>query len=407
CRRCEHSIVVGPPSQAQPAAKAAASQATSGPIVPTAASREPRWFVANPDGSYQKLAESEARGLIQAGALSGSTLVWKKGFGEWGPADQTEPWKTLLAAKAAHKDAVAKSRESSAAPIARDSDQMVIGVPVAAMPEPSRRPVAKPQPRPASAAVQSNRPAVVPSSPPSSSSHAAARAIRQTGGALPARKPRKRRKTDRSSAAVGNLQDTAGTIAGAAASNSGSQQAVSLPIVRASEPNVAARRLDPGAGSRGRATQRPPTEAEASRPTPAPQQRPPSGAVQADSPDGGPDGERAGWAPATDTYIGPRHRYTHRIGSEAQRDALLEQVERETTLRRDLRRWQWVALGTACLAIVGFAMAIFSLMHLRNVEKAASACDAPAEAPAEVAPELEDDAPLTDDEPAAAAGDDD
>ncbi len=71
------------------------------------------------------------------------------------------------------------------------------------------------------------------------------------------------------------------------------------------------------------------------------------------------------WAPATDTYIGPRDRFTRRLGSDAQRQELLAQVDRERSMLRQLRFWQWIALGCACAAIVAFGLTVYALINMR------------------------------------------
>ncbi len=396
CRHCSHRVVVSVPAE----------EVVAGPIQPAAASREPRWFVANADGSYQKLAESEVAALIDSGELAAATLIWRKGFGEWAPAGQTAPWVERFAQRAA----------ASAPPSAQASPA----------PPPAAQPVRR------ASAAHSAPPAAQPSGP---------------------RRSRPRRKTDRGPAGAA---DAAGadnaTLAGQAsvvgtAGPSRGQEAVSLPIIRpnrapsgvvpsrqprpsprrtsgthrapsgvasgpqpaapaasaAPAPQVSVRvnaaHLQPGgqqhadgAGGRSAASRRSPSQRVDNRRPPSQATQAPRGPAGARGPeesgrfapgaqpsgtpmDGGarPDDGTA-WSPATDTYIGPRDRFTHRIGSDQERRHLLAQVEREGRLRRELRRWQWVALATAAVAIVAFGVAIFGLVGMRMAEKRAAAC---------------------------------
>lgn len=335
CRHCNERVVVHPQ---------AASPSASAAVAPAVTSREPRWFVANADGSYQKLAESEVHSLVAAGALAGETLVWRKGFGEWAPAAETEPWAGLLASRSKEVSAPAPRPAPARRGARISSGARNVGVSSAAAAAPARKP------RPIR---QNDRPE--PSIRPSSS-------------AGPGGTRRRRRKTDRGLAAPGPDAEATSSaveersqvsVVGAAAPHNG-QQAVSLPIVRPKRGSSAATKARPAATAAAAAA--------------AGDRFAPSAQPQGTPMDGNDGNDPTDWAPATDTYIGPRDKFTRRLGSEAQRDALLEQVDRETRLRRDLQRWQWVALGTACVAIVSLSLAIFAFMAQREAEGTAAAC---------------------------------
>ncbi len=393
CRHCGERVVVEPIVAKRPA---------SGAIAPTAASREPRWFVAGADGSYQKLAESEARSLIEAGALSGETLVWRKGFGEWAPASQTEPWASLLI----ERQRMAQPPAAQPQPPAARAPQPQVASAHAAAPRPATQQPASPRQSSVRAGV-----APVAVAPHAAAPHAIApHAIAPAASAVPAGtapdigepmsraeagaaspRPdaslgrRRRRITDRGLAAPSagaNAGEAGDEVAGRSVvgmtAQRGAQRAVSLPIVRPSRgpsgSHMAQVSQASQAGQAGPANRANPANhgRSAQRFSPSAQAHgTPMDANQAD------DG--TAWAPATDTYIGPRDRFTRRLGSELEREALLGQVDRETKLRRDLRRWQWVALGTACIATLAFSLAIFALMNQRDAEQVAAACTAPVE----------------------------
>ena len=116
CRHCGERIVVQVPNDpavvAAEVAPVVAQRRPHDPLArvlaePQVEARpdEPRWFVAAPDGSHRKLAESELEAEIRSGAVTPETLVWKKGLAEWLPAAGVERWQPSLAAVVAPPDA--------------------------------------------------------------------------------------------------------------------------------------------------------------------------------------------------------------------------------------------------------------------------------------------------------------
>ena len=409
CRRCGNRIVVAVPAgdavanrvggrgaaqeraeagsarQSQPAARPHSSQQETGgarrgprrdPLgmrLATGgdqkAAPEIKWFVANQDGSYRKLATSLVGAGIRAGEIGPEVLLWRKGWAEWKAAGEAPEWsKHLGDAQALARDGTTTSRPSQdtaeSEPV--EAEQAVDAqAPVTATrlvtlaARPTREAAAAPQ---AEAPQEAAAEAVA---------EAVAEAIAEpvpapAAGPVPApadaeAEPGPDQQTSTPWAADSAPQRVVSSSIGR---TDPKQKAVSLPIVRAKEvEQPSARRRASGLRSR-RQTAAPGQPRPAGSGGRFAPRRPPSGTPIDGRAELG-EGSDSSWAPATDTYIGPRDRFTRRIGSEEQRMELLARVEREHSLLRQLRLWQWIALGCACAAIFAFGLTVYMLIELR------------------------------------------
>lgn len=412
CRRCGNRIVVAVPAEAQTPRRVEAvrsrigvgsssvvapARAADSPIARPAqrstggARREPRrdpvgrhlttggavrttpeikWFVANPDGSYEKMPTSEVKTAIETGHVGAEVLVWRKGWAEWRPAGQAEEWAPSFAALPRQPRAAAVHQAAAPRPVT--ATRVVEAVAEAPQTE-------------AVAAAQAVAPvaSVVVNVPKVTAPAAAGGDATQTDGIAAvdhvAELP----------VVAASLRDDAEpqrVVSSSVGRTDPAQKAVSLPIVRIKAEErakgrrpsgILQRREVPGRGS--------------SRAAPASGGRFAAGTAATGTPmdSGAAAGEDAdsSWAPATDTYIGPRDRFTRRIGSEEQRQELLARVDLERSLLRQLRLWQWIALGCACAAIVAFGLTVYALIHLRLSEGELDTLRARTRRAAVVAPE--------------------
>ena len=407
CRHCGERIVVQVPQEgADHAASSAAAAASSAPerrgpdplarplAEPKVEARpdEPRWFVAAPDGSHRKLAESELEAEIRTGAVTGDTLVWRKGLAEWLPAASTDRWQPLLSSLFVAPDA------------ATVDDPALAAAAIAASPSSQR------MRRQTDLAFASPLPAGPGPGVADDSYHDSLGGDAETRWGIAA--------VGDDAAAEPSEQEAAPAASQIAGLSGGdtSQAAVSLPVVRAarldapsaqrSRDRLSERRM-PSAGHRlaahraesgGRAPGHDPRLTQsvnlgpvgghgarhplAGGPAMAPAAMAPSGPPPHVRESGGQgrDGAEAGsdglWAPATDTYVGPRDNFTRRLGSSSERELLLAHVERERNGQRELRRWQIATLGASCVAIIGLAIAGAAMLHARRTQQALAACTA-------------------------------
>ncbi len=411
CRHCGERIVVQVPNDAgaEPVQPAAAP-ARRGPdplarplAEPQVEARpdEPRWFVAAPDGSHRKLAESELEAEIRAGAVTGETLVWRKGLAEWLPAAATERWQAIVAALEVAPDAatvddpalaeVAMAASPGGQRVRRQTDlAFAASLPVGGHSTRADSGGAEGETRWGIAAVGDD----------DGGSHDAGS---HDGGS-------------RDGGSQAREAEAAALAASQVAGLSGhdaSQAAVSLPVVRAarldapaaqrSRERLSERRM-PSAGHRlpahradpvSRGSSQDPRSSQGAAPggaaahghahaVHAAAAAHPSAAPMAGSPrdpavqprDGGEAGSDGLWAPATDTYVGPRDNFTRRLGGSNERDLLLAHVERERSGQRELRRWQIATLAASCVALIGLAIAGAAMMHARRAQQALAACTA-------------------------------
>lgn len=363
CRHCSQRIVVQVPA-AEPVAEA-----------PTPAADEVRWFVAAADGSYRKLADSELERAIAAGEIDAQQLIWSKGFDEWLPVSETARWRERFGAVDAPAPADATSHDARPVSEPAAADQVPrrvrrtteVGLGEAAatgsepLGEPIHRAAAQPEPE-----------------------------ATQLADAL---SPEPEDVTREQAVAGGDDDDGLGqsTIAGVGSSDA-SQAAVSLPIVRAAPPPGRAdsglHRVRPRLSPRGAARR---SGLQESRPSPAVQQ-PVADAHSAHghaqphpaAHPGSAEGDLA-WAPATDTYIGPRDNFTRRLGSAAERDALIAQVEAGRRHRSEIQRWQAVTIAACGVAFLALLLAAWAMLDRRAATAALHACQHPPSTQAAVA----------------------
>lgn len=334
CRHCGQRIVVQ-----VPAAEAA-------PEVAPAPADEPRWFVAAADGSYRKLAESELAAAISTGDVGAQQLVWCKGFDEWLPAGEVPRWRPLFGdAGGASAPAPADRTVHQAQALHDDGDadeerrrqrrrtEVGLGDPTSELESQAT------EPAPAAAASAGQEVAPTEHSD-----------VLAPGGDAT--------RTDQPVVSV-EEPEVASSIAGVGSSDA-SQAAVSLPIVRAQRPEPIARRADSGL--------------HRARPRVAPR--------------GGQEVAEGGetWAPGTDTYIGPRDNFTRRLGSGAERDALIAQVETAKAQRLELRRWQAVTVAACGVAFVALLLAAWAMFERRVAAEALKTCHTPSATQAAAAP---------------------
>lgn len=375
-----------------------------------------KWFVAHSDGSHRKMLGPELKVAIQSGELDGDALIWRKGWPEWRPASQAAEWQPLLsrlsaervARVARQKQALASSSQSAARPAVQR-----MGVDTAPDPEPepvqrevsatrmvqvvddaqASDPQATRSTEPAPEAAQQKAAVIEERRQPArqdrghaeSGTDAAAAPEPATRAearqpAEPAEPAEESTSLDVAARVEDELPEDALLQQGSMDAEAGeqplsqddlqkSQRAVSLPIVRVKTGGqaVVAGRSAPLRSRRDTAS---PKETAAQR------RRTPSGRFAAGRPASGtpidgqhdPDSLDSAWAPATDTYIGPRDRFTRKLGSDEQRQELLARVEYERAMVRQLRFWQWIALGSACAAIFAFGLTVYALISLRITE---------------------------------------
>lgn len=362
CRHCSQRIVVQVPA-AEPVAEA-----------PAPAADEVRWFVAAADGSYRKLADSELERAIAAGEIDAQQLIWSKGFDEWLPVSETTRWRDRFGGVAAPAPADATSHDARPAAEAAAAESV---------PRRVRR----------TTEVGLGEAAATGSEPLGDSLQGAAGPEPEATQLADAVAPEPEDVT-REQAVVGGEDDASlgqSTFAGVGSSDA-SQAAVSLPIVRAAPPPGRAdsglHRVRPRLSPRGGARR---SGLHESRPSPAAQQpaaEPHSGHAHAQphpaGHPGGAEGDLA-WAPATDTYIGPRDNFTRRLGSAAERDALIAQVEAGRRHRSEIQRWQAVTIAACGVAFMALLLAAWAMLDRRAATAALQACQHPPSTQATVA----------------------
>lgn len=363
CRHCSQRIVVEVPA-AEPVAEA-----------PAPAADEVRWFVAAADGSYRKLADSELERAIATGEIDAQQLIWSKGFDEWLPVSETARWRDRFGRGAAPEPADATAHD--ARPVAEPA-------PAEQVPRRQRR----------STEVGLGEAAATGAEPAEDPAHgAAAQPEPEATQLADALAPEALEVTREQAIVAGDDEAVLGqsTIAGVGSSDA-SQAAVSLPIVRTAPPPGRAdsglHRVRPRLAPRG-ASRR--SGLHESRPSPAAQQpaaeaHPGHGHAQphpAAHP-GGAEGDLA-WAPATDTYVGPRDNFTRRLGSAAERDALIAQVEAGRRHRSEIQRWQVVTIAACGVAFLALLLAAWAMLDRRAATAALHACQHPPSTQAAVA----------------------
>lgn len=293
----------------------------AGSVSETRSEKSVRWFVANEDGSYKKWQARDLEVAIRGGLISPETLLWRKGMDGWLAADETPEWRQLYEETG--------SPDSTKPPA---DDRVPVGRAVSRV---------------------SGRVAIE------------ARAAAEAADDVPS----PRRATphpDLMDEATDAADDEAhASVAGSATADE-AQRSVSLPIVR---PRQAT-------GMRRSKLQRRQRDASSLKPRGGDG----DSFTNNDRSTGTPldQGDRDGsgkWAPATDTYTGPRGSHTHRIGSEGERAALLGHIEREQRLARSVRNWQWIALGTAAAATLAFVLCFYALLNWQRAAEAPLDCD--------------------------------
>jgi len=296
------------------AVKAREKERLAGSVKATRSEEAVRWFVANEDGSYKKWRASDLDVAMRGGLVAADTLVWRKGMAEWLPADETDEWRDI------YEETAPDKAEEPAAP----DDNLG-----AEQPAPTR-----------AMSVVDDPPAEADTEPPDEPEDDA-----DTDGA-------------------GHRFDQAATVAGAVRPKT-NQRAVSLPIVR--NRTSGAHEAADGRPQRGELRPRSGNaDGFGGRPRSA-------GTPMDPGPRSRDDGN---WAPATDTYTGPRGRLTHRIGSEGERASLLAHIDREQSLQRNLRRWQWISLATATGALLAFLLALYAMLGWQEAAQHAADCQA-------------------------------
>lgn len=373
-----------------------------------------RWFVANDDGGYRKLFSHEVRAEIEAGAIDGESLLWRKGWPEWRIVAAAPEWQPLLAQKPQAEPTTADrtSVDSPAAAEALEHPEPDGQVEQGALTgDEASQGALSGQPHEAHGDLAQDGQAMWPADQAAAPGEAAPqhdpggegdeataapadeeelhadaltpeddlgddagpeRTAMMSALSEEAEHPSREEGTNPQALAPGPDPDAPSgqvVVSGLGRRPTG-QQAISLPIVRAAPKEE---RRPPSKLKHLRSRR----ETSASGPSGpgAPARRSPSGRfapgrgahgtpmdVQRGA---GGEGEDSSWSPATDTYIGPRDRFTRRLGSEEQRIELLAQVEREQHQARQIRMWQWIALGCASAAIVAFAMTVYAMINLR------------------------------------------
>ncbi len=319
-------------------AKASAPKTTTEPQV--------KWFVANPDGSHQRMLETEFRAKIESGDIGGDALVWRKGWPEWRPVDQAAEWQPVLARLAAtHAARITGPKKEDEPAAAEISSTRLVQMVEEQEPEPT------PEPEPAL------EPGPEPEESPSLDVAADSDPELEEDAELP-------------DDALLTAEPEAKAPVEGLEHLKHSQRAVSLPIVRVptSGKAVAAVRPKPLRSLRQTTS---PNDSSLQRKAAPSSSRFATGRPATGTPIDGPQDEDAldsAWAPATDTYIGPRDRFTRRLGSDEQRQELLARVDRERSVLRQLRFWQWTALGCACAAIMAFSLTVYAMISLRIAE---------------------------------------
>ncbi|HAN32748.1 MAG TPA: hypothetical protein DCQ06_14235 [Myxococcales bacterium] len=315
CRHCGQRIVVKVPEQAQ--------------------QDQPQvlWFVAQPSGGYTKRSNAHVRESIRDGTLAAQTLLWTKGQTEWTAVSKLPMWSEVLAATDSQSDAD-EPPKTAILPTEAQRQQLADRVGEAPLVE------------------------------------------RSHGESLEA----------------ASLDSVAGAI-----DTAPDQQAMSLPVVktaplatelgRQAQAAPKASVTDAELATKVFSPQAAQTEISAKaeslstgpRPTPkserfAPGASPTGTPVDTGGPVGVDSTDSVAWSPATDTYIGPRDRHTFRIGSDKERQSLIAYVELETSLRRQIRRWQWVTLAASAVAAIAIALALYGWMTMRATKSDLKAC---------------------------------
>jgi hypothetical protein len=402
CRHCAQRIVVQVP--------AAAAEPAPQPAV--ADPDEPRWFVARAAGSYRKLAESELATAIAGGEVAPEALVWCKGFDEWLPAAQTERWAHAYGADgadASHRHSASapaseaavaeqgagqRRRRSTAVGLGGADDHEASGAaqPAASThaPPAARRDAASasysagghqghaPTRQGESGAFAANVEAHARAPSEGHAASAQVEATRFVAAAGDDDDPAVAAAAAAESDATNtNLAVVHQSVAGVSSSDLG-QAAVSLPVVRPQRADSGIQRAQPRPAEH--------RHAPSGRFSPAAQ---PSGTPidhRAEGQHAEAGGDDASWAPATDTYIGPRDRFTRRLGSAAERDLLIAQVERARQHREEVRRWQIVAVAACVVAIFALLLATWGMIGRRVAERSLASCTAKTPAAVVAAP---------------------
>ncbi len=395
CRHCAQRIVVQVP------------EAVAEPEPPAPSPDEPRWFVARPDGSYRKLAESELARAIAGGEVDAAALVWCKGFDEWVAAAQSERWHSAFAARLGADASAAAPQSSAAAPqSSAAAPQSSAVAPAATRLADIIAPAARGRRQTsqefgevddvddvddAGGDRDSTREASAPSNEQPSSAQRPRRAsstsFHQQGGASEDGHGADADRVDAAEATEAandtrfELPSVNSVVAGMNSQDVG-QAAVSLPVVRSRRVDSGIQRAQPrtperrsqGQGRFPSASQGGGSSSESAHNDAAAHHSGPGLAARAAH---GEDGsEDANWAPATDTYIGPRDRFTRKLGSAAERDLLIAQVERARQHRDEVRRWQLVAVGACMIAIGALLLAGWGMIGRRIAERSLASCEA-------------------------------
>ena len=406
------------PYEAATASPAAASlgqsRAAAAPSGGQAAPRQEdaRWFVAAPDGSYRKLSEGELAGEIANGEISGDVLCWRKGFGAWLPLRQSDRWAGLFAASPAPLAAASAAALQDAQQAAATADEP--GLATAESSEAASAATSGLRPRrrtdvglgtsggltedgaartsePPGAAVEATQ-AIATADVPVIDDRAVAAAAGHQSRDGHAREMSVAAIAERIAAQPARANSPARVVG--VASGEGSQAAVSLPVFRPSRPEPPSgpavrvrprlpdRRAQSGVQRAASSAVESAAAAEALR---APARRPESaapghGVVPGEASAIGDGRSAAGsdidgaWAPATDTYVGPRDGFTRRVGDAQDRERLLAMVGAESRAQAELRRWQWIGLGASLAAIVGLAIGAWATVAARRAQQDRAAC---------------------------------
>jgi len=295
----------------------------AGSVSQTRSEKSIRWFVANEDGSYKKWQARDLEVAIRGGLISPETLLWRKGMNGWIAADETPEWRQLYERH-----------------------------------EPRANESAPPQPAgPAADAADDRVPELPEERPGGDSQHLSGANEAEPTELSDVVRP-------------GEAGDEDVSVAGAGRVNTG-QRSIPMPVVQVDEPEDAT----PAPRRPNKLRKRAPKKLRNAARKSGFHKAQRSGGTPMDRGEG-PDGDKK-WAPATDTYTGPRGNYTHRLGGEGERQALLAQVEREHGMQRSLRTWQWISLATAAGALIAFAFASYLLM---NWQPNGAECDCTASA---------------------------
>ncbi len=414
-----HHAVASPAAAAAPAAVAPApahvARAPSGGQADAPRQDEARWFVAAADGSYRKLSEAELAGEIVRGVVSGEVLCWRKGFDAWLPLQQSDRWAPVFAASSSPEApaAAAALLEAQQAAATIDEPGLAAAPPPDAVASGGLRPRRRTDVglgtsgalaedgaarahEPAGKAVEATQAMATVDVPIVDERAVAAQQSRDgharemSVAAIAERMAAQPRRSDGPSRVVG------------VSSGEGGQAAVSLPVVRPSRPEppqgaavrvrprLPDRRAQSGVQRSASSAVEAAAAAEALR---APARRPDPGtpsrsSVPSDAYGAGEARAAAGddadgaWAPATDTYVGPRDGFTRRVGDAMDRERLLAMVGAENRAQAELRRWQWIGLGASMAAILGLALGAWATLAARRAQQEHAACLQALEAPA-------------------------